>query len=151
MWEIWTNQFLPKALKSCPKSNKSPNLVTLDGINNCVSCLDLILLWKFLSVGVVLKPKNFCSRWGLNSWPRLQRSNVHSQVLNHSVIQAPQAYSKNGRHPMPLFRFFRPFPTKQFIVLQLTMNILVVLLVVNRYFPGNISQFLYILLSAVNS
>ena len=29
MWQIWTNQLLPKALKSCPKSNKSPNLVTL--------------------------------------------------------------------------------------------------------------------------
>ena len=29
MQEIWTNSLLPKALKSCPKSNKSPNLVTL--------------------------------------------------------------------------------------------------------------------------
>ena len=29
MWEIWANQLLPKALKSGPKSNKSPNLVTL--------------------------------------------------------------------------------------------------------------------------
>ena len=29
MWEIWANLLLPKALKSCPKSNKSPNLVTL--------------------------------------------------------------------------------------------------------------------------
>ena len=29
MWEIWANQLLPKALKSCQKSNKSPNLVTL--------------------------------------------------------------------------------------------------------------------------
>ena len=29
MWEIWTNLLLPEALKSCPKSNKSPNLVTL--------------------------------------------------------------------------------------------------------------------------
>ena len=30
MWKIWANYFLSKALKSCPKSNKSPNLVTLD-------------------------------------------------------------------------------------------------------------------------
>ena len=30
MWEIWANLLLPKALKSCPKSKKSPNLVTLD-------------------------------------------------------------------------------------------------------------------------
>ena len=29
MWEIWANYLLPKALKSGPKSNKSPNLVTL--------------------------------------------------------------------------------------------------------------------------
>ena len=29
MQEIWTNSLLPKALKSCPKANKSPNLVTL--------------------------------------------------------------------------------------------------------------------------
>ena len=29
MWEIWTKLLLPKGLKSCPKSNKSPNLVTL--------------------------------------------------------------------------------------------------------------------------
>ena len=28
MWKIWANSLLPKALKSCPKSNKSPNLVT---------------------------------------------------------------------------------------------------------------------------
>ena len=30
MWEIWANLLLPKALKSCPKSKKSPNLVTLE-------------------------------------------------------------------------------------------------------------------------
>ena len=29
MWEIWEILLLPKALKSCPKSNKSPNLVAL--------------------------------------------------------------------------------------------------------------------------
>ena len=29
MWEIWANLLLPKALKSCPKSKKSPNLITL--------------------------------------------------------------------------------------------------------------------------
>ena len=29
MWEIGANYMLPKALKTCPKSNKSPNLVTL--------------------------------------------------------------------------------------------------------------------------
>ena len=29
MWEIWANELLPKALKSCLKFNKSPNLVIL--------------------------------------------------------------------------------------------------------------------------
>ena len=29
MCDIWANWLLPKVLKSCPKSNKSPNLVTL--------------------------------------------------------------------------------------------------------------------------
>ena len=29
MWEFWANLWFPKALKSCPKSNKLPNLVTL--------------------------------------------------------------------------------------------------------------------------
>ena len=31
MWEIWANKLLPKALNSCPKSKKLPNLVTLIG------------------------------------------------------------------------------------------------------------------------
>ena len=29
MWAIWTKQLLSQALKSCPKCNKSPNLVIL--------------------------------------------------------------------------------------------------------------------------
>ena len=33
MWQVWANKLLPKALKSCPKSNKSPNLVTLQMSN----------------------------------------------------------------------------------------------------------------------
>ena len=32
MWDIWANQLLPKALKTCPSLNKSPNLVTLDSL-----------------------------------------------------------------------------------------------------------------------
>ena len=33
MWEIWANELLPKALKTCQKSKKSPNLVTLPAID----------------------------------------------------------------------------------------------------------------------
>ena len=29
IWAIWAKYLLPLALKSCPKCNKSPNLVTL--------------------------------------------------------------------------------------------------------------------------
>ena len=35
MWEIWANLLLPKALKSFPKSNKLPNLVTLAVDHDC--------------------------------------------------------------------------------------------------------------------
>ena len=37
MWDIWSNLLLPKALKSCQKSNKSPNLVTLDKTHDRVT------------------------------------------------------------------------------------------------------------------
>ena len=39
MWEIWANLLLPMALKTCPKSNKSPNLVTLVIINVIITFL----------------------------------------------------------------------------------------------------------------
>ena len=35
MLEIWANLLLPKALKSCPKSNKSPNLAALERESVC--------------------------------------------------------------------------------------------------------------------
>ena len=38
MWEIWANLLLPKALKSCTKYKKSPNLVTLP-----VRCIKICL------------------------------------------------------------------------------------------------------------
>ena len=34
MCEIWAIELLPKALKSCPKSNKSANLVTLIAVKH---------------------------------------------------------------------------------------------------------------------
>ena len=40
MWEFWANQLLPNPLKSCPKSNKSPNLVTLE-ISHLLETVDL--------------------------------------------------------------------------------------------------------------
>ena len=38
MLEIWANLLLPKALKSCPKPNKLPNLVTLTNLNYQPGC-----------------------------------------------------------------------------------------------------------------
>ena len=39
MWEIWAYELLIKALKSCPKSYKSPRLVTL------VGCAVVLIKW----------------------------------------------------------------------------------------------------------
>ena len=39
MGEIGANYLLQKAIKSCPKSNKSPNLVTLVSITICLGLL----------------------------------------------------------------------------------------------------------------
>ena len=41
MWKIWANQLLLEALKSCPKSNKLTNLVTLIGSRHIIS----ITIW----------------------------------------------------------------------------------------------------------
>ena len=46
MWEIWANLLLPQALKSCPKSNKSPNLVTLVVAYSEVKQQSSIVLYK---------------------------------------------------------------------------------------------------------
>ena len=50
MWEIWANKLLPKALKSCTKSNKSPNLVTLVK-TDCLLLGDI----KLASLQIVVK------------------------------------------------------------------------------------------------
>ena len=40
MWEIWAKELLPKALKTCPKFNNLPNLVTLPVLQlpRCSKC-----------------------------------------------------------------------------------------------------------------
>ena len=43
MLEIWANLLLPKALKSCPKSKKSPDLVTLTEVHKGLLSLSLLL------------------------------------------------------------------------------------------------------------
>ena len=52
MWEIWANLLFPKALKSCPKSNKLPDLVTLDDSNKMLrGVLQEIL---FLEIPIII-------------------------------------------------------------------------------------------------
>ena len=58
MWVIWANQLLPKALKYGPKSNKSPNLVTLlityrhvvssEGVSISMVWVHFVLINKFI-------------------------------------------------------------------------------------------------------
>ena len=50
MCEIWANELFPQALKSCPKSNKSPNLVTLRPL--------LLLSLGHLTFGPMCKRQN---------------------------------------------------------------------------------------------
>ena len=55
MWAIWAKFMLPQASKSCPKCNKSPNLVTLLLTYLSLSLLSVCLCYFFLSDSV------FCS------------------------------------------------------------------------------------------
>ena len=50
MWEIWINKLLTMALKSCPKSNKLPNLVTC----NWATTIAPKALFVFNSISVLL-------------------------------------------------------------------------------------------------
>ena len=48
IWEIWANKLLPEALKTCPKSNKSPNLVTLQAYSMLAPFF--AYFWVFLKI-----------------------------------------------------------------------------------------------------
>ena len=50
MLEIWANEMLPKALKNCPKSNKSPNQVTLVKLSNKQRFFGFSVEYHFLTV-----------------------------------------------------------------------------------------------------
>ena len=64
-------------------------IIKNDSIIICVSSLDFILFWKFLSVDGVLEPKRFCPHWGSNSRPRVQHSNVLSQGFTTQLSRHP--------------------------------------------------------------
>ena len=93
LWDIWAKQLLPKAVKSCPKFNKSPNLVTLHGALNSdrlasrIACCDPSdpifkkwvnpgLFFVFSNTHYNFYNKYICEKcrssircWDLNSWP----------------------------------------------------------------------------------
>ena len=51
MWDIWANKLLPKALKSCPKCEKSPNLVTLFIGPFCICVINVLMILQRNCVG----------------------------------------------------------------------------------------------------
>ena len=53
MWEIWAKWMLPKSSKSCPKFNKSPNLVTLAMMTSAENT-HLLTSWGKVSAALVL-------------------------------------------------------------------------------------------------
>ena len=65
-------------------------------INICVSSLNFILFWKFLSVDVVLEPKKFCSLWGLNSQHRVQCSEPSVIPLSNPGAPSENHLRDNG-------------------------------------------------------
>ena len=92
MWKIWANLLLPKALKTCQKSNKSPNLVTLLGIS------------MRKSTGKI--PKQFCLSIPSQCWRQHQCGGLlvasptpeaHTEPVSGCPRQRPQ----RPRHPWP--------------------------------------------------
>ena len=105
---------MPKALKSCPKFNESPNLVTLCWSqllpNNYLHCMRSLvknfgaLCWKFICWPVVWHAKkssfatfNLIHQWdtfyGICNWPKID------------------VYSKNGP-TRPFYVYFLSFQTQ---------------------------------------
>ena len=81
MWEIWSNQLLPKALKSCPKSNKLPNLVTLVGGPQFDT-------FKFSSFTTRIKQLIYLlihSNWRSSVWKYNQSDCVSSHKLKRGI------------------------------------------------------------------
>ena len=72
MWDIWANQLLPKALKWCPKYNKSPDLVTLAVLyetimflfKNGIKVAAAVIVWSNVSsITMVTDFQLFWARW----------------------------------------------------------------------------------------
>ena len=112
MWEIWTNLLLPKALKSCPKSNKLPNLVTLILIQNsfstskCVSRVDGSL--------TILIKLNFCL------FHRLTFFIFTRVVVGHAEAQHQFRYSRDSRRHQDLSNVLNDNDYKQNLPIGVT-------------------------------
>ena len=142
MWEIWANQLLPKALKSCTKSNKSPNLAPLH--RDVWTCLHSFDIWtnldevsdrKLLATFRSGSGKTRCSdgRWncggsagrkfGQNG--RIERPPVKAETLVDSVKILP------GENPLLICNgcmaelLFYLFGFICFVYVELTTDLLV--------------------------
>ena len=58
MFVVRNVMFVWKDENKQKRGREWPIFIKNDSINNCVSCLDIILFWKFLSVDIVLEPKS---------------------------------------------------------------------------------------------
>ena len=94
MWEIWTNLLLPKALKSCPKSSKLPNLVTLyeSSIYSLASSATQPSLYTYTNSSNLFRiKKDVCQKYrhttrrDVASFGVLRKNGISLKMLNRDV------------------------------------------------------------------
>ena len=105
MWEICANYLLPRALKSCPKSNKLPNLVTLPCTEEEWKTDSSILLLNslFSCSGVFFFRFRIWTRYGSRgSFPEMRRPKWSEKEISILVSRSP------GKRFEIAVLFFRP-------------------------------------------
>ena len=113
MWGIWAKEFLPPALKSCPKCNKSPNLVTLSLISFSVSLYlqQRLCLSQFITqISKYLKERRRLRIQTGERTNKLERK-TNIQVGIHRNNQ--RTYKQTLEHTKMLTHPYRPLPTKE--------------------------------------
>ena len=88
MWEIWANYLLPQALKSCSKSNKSPNLVTLIKEHSKILHKVVTIIWCHRPTQWCLSPR-LPSNEILREECRLPLSNCRTRSGSGSATWSP--------------------------------------------------------------
>ena len=83
MWEIWTNSLLLKALKSCPKSKNSPDLVTLPTtyLSSLKSCSKFLELKKAKHLSISIRDcEGTCDAWSGNCQVDILKSSTRHHL-----------------------------------------------------------------------